>query len=401
MARDYSPTHFYLRVPNHLLERYFKERHKVLEDIEFKKLKENKKSAELIFHAVLKLPNDKQAQIEAECQEIESMAFHSGITALIEEATNHPHFDKTFPEAINKLDGDHAKAMWTYLDYPQYWLAATSILHAQNISDFYWKRRNDFHRMQPNVKRIAINNLTNLLRDFFRHKEGRGRHCKIDVFRRSSKEYFFVNLSNFAQSDPEWDGNILETRARLPVFEIIFVCSQSEGTLDIYAPGNTKYISDLQKIFANAIFGLQEIENFSGKKRAYNLDLLADRDFTFIVPKYSNIESVVITRLRLTLMNREKRRITIEADTKRNPKAIYDTLSALKLPASYITQADITVTFKTSLPGTRIKNRKFTISYPDLCNLRHEGRDGIIRTMLAISGIELIDIPNIEETALA
>ena len=115
MARDYSPTHFYLRVPNHLLERYFKERYKALEDIEFKKLKENKKSA----------------------------------------------------------------------------------LHVQNISDSYWKRRNDFSHIQPNVKRVVINNLSKMLSHYFRNKEGRRRHCKIDIFRRNNKEYFFVYLSNF------------------------------------------------------------------------------------------------------------------------------------------------------------------------------------------------------------
>lgn len=35
MARDYSPTHFFLRVPNRLLGRYFHERHGVLQEIDF------------------------------------------------------------------------------------------------------------------------------------------------------------------------------------------------------------------------------------------------------------------------------------------------------------------------------------------------------------------------------
>jgi hypothetical protein len=38
MARGYSPTHFYLCLPNQLLERYFKERHNVLHEIKFEKL---------------------------------------------------------------------------------------------------------------------------------------------------------------------------------------------------------------------------------------------------------------------------------------------------------------------------------------------------------------------------
>lgn len=259
MSRDYSPTHFYLRTPNLLLERYFKEHQNVLHDIPFKKLKDNKEAAELIFRAVLSLADCKQAQIEAECREIESMAFHGGITALIDEATNHPHFDKTFPEAINQFDGYHAKAIWAYLEHPKYWHAATSILHAQNITESFWKRRNDLHHLPPSVNKAAVKELGKILSYYFRDKEGRGRHCKIDVFRRHDKEYFFAYLSNFGQSDVEWAGNTLELRARLPTFEIIFVYTQSEGTLDIYALGNTKYINDLQKIFADAILGLKGI----------------------------------------------------------------------------------------------------------------------------------------------
>ena len=85
------------------------------------------------------------------------------------------------------------------------------------------------------------------------------------------------------------------------MFEIIFVYSQSEGTLDIYAPGNTKHVGDLQKIFANIILGLDDLDDFAGGEGAYNLDPLAERDFVFIPPEDSSIESVVIRRLRLSL----------------------------------------------------------------------------------------------------
>ena len=54
-----------------------------------------------------------------------------------------------------------------------------------------------------------------------------------------------------------------------------------------------------------------------------------------------------------------------------------------------VTQAKIAVTF-TRTTGSRARIRNFKISYPNWCALRHDGRDGIIRTMLADSGIELI-----------
>lgn len=70
MARDYSPTHFFLRVPNCQLGRYSHERHGVLQETDFVSLNENGGTAETIFLAVLNPDDAKQALIEAECQEI-------------------------------------------------------------------------------------------------------------------------------------------------------------------------------------------------------------------------------------------------------------------------------------------------------------------------------------------
>ena len=107
MARQYSPTQFFRRVPNGLLARYFQERHGVLGEIDFETLKETNVGP--IFDAFRALPDGKQAEIEAECQDIDNMACQGGITALADEADFHQ--DQGFPEAISKIDGFHGKAL--------------------------------------------------------------------------------------------------------------------------------------------------------------------------------------------------------------------------------------------------------------------------------------------------
>jgi hypothetical protein len=87
-------------------------------------------------------------------------------------------------------------------------------------------------------------------------------------------------------------------------------------------------------------------------------------------------------------LGRSKRVVTLEADLKNNTKAVYDLMDKLKPPPFNVTQAEIIVTFLTPLHGTRTRNRKFKISYPNWCNLRHHGRDQIIREMLTSAGIE-------------
>lgn len=396
MARDFSPITFFKRTPNVLLGRYFKGKYAVLEEIAFDELEENGQVAEAIFHAFLELPESQQAHIEAECQRIESMAHQAGVTALIDEATDF-HNNPDFPEAINLQDSFHGKAMWAFLEYPNYWAGATSNLYAENIPDASWNKRNDLPTIPPHVEPENIDRLAYALSHYFRNKEGRGRHCQVEVYRKGNKENFFAHLSDFGQADPEWEGNKLNPRARLPSFEIIFVYTQSEGSLDIYAPGNTKYIDDLQQLFAESILKLGELDEYAKDNQVYQLDKLAKREFEFSKPEHSDIQSALIKRLRLSLIGGGKRKVTVEADPEHNPKAVYDLIDKLNPPPFHVTQAVIKVTFFASLPGTRSKTRTFRISYPAWCNLRHLGRDEVIRKMLAASGIELVELKSTEE----
>lgn len=386
MAKQYSPTQFFRRVPNALLARYFQEKHGVLLEIEFDKLKENE--VEPVFQTVMMLPEDKIAALEAECQDIDAMACQGGITALTDEADFHQ--DTVFPEAISNIDGFHGKSMWSFLEHYDYWLGATLFLHSDNIAESHWKKRNNLPHLQPHVEPEDTDSLAQAISEFFHNKEGRGRNCKVEVFRRYNREYFFAYPEDYAQSGVEWVRNSLSTRARHPAFEIIFVYCQTEGSLDIYAPRNTKYIPDLQLMFAEAILKLDELDEFSAENRVYALDALADADFVFQYPDDCGIESVAVRSLRLTLMTGKKRRVTIEADPSQNPKAVYEVMESLTLPAFHVTQAEIKVNFAPNRSISGGRTRTFKISYPNWCALRHDGRDLIIRQMLAGSGIEPI-----------
>ena len=129
MARDFSPITFFQRTPNALLGRYFHEKHDVLHEIDFDELEETRHTAEMIFQAFAKLPEPKQAEIEAECQVVESMCNQAGVTALIDEATDF-HKNADFPEAVNQHASFHGKVMWTFLEHPgvTYWLACRRML---------------------------------------------------------------------------------------------------------------------------------------------------------------------------------------------------------------------------------------------------------------------------------
>ena len=290
MAAQYSHMQFFRHVPNAQLAAYFESKDIDL-GINFTEEKgKKKKKKEEIFQAFTALPADQQANIEAEFQDVNAMACEGGVAALIDEADFHQ--DEGFIESISEIDGFHAKVMWAFLEKKNYWKGATMFLHADNVSSSYWKKRNDFPSVPPHVEDDDIKALAKAISDYFHTTQGRGRNCKVEPYRRNSKEYFFAYPEDFGQSGVEWISDSLKTRARHPAFEIIFVYSEKEGSLDIYAPKNTKAVPELQKLFAKIILKLDTLQDGSIDKRIYDLEPLADSDFEFKIEPETGIVGI-------------------------------------------------------------------------------------------------------------
>ena len=388
MASQYSHLQFFRRVPNPLLEKYFLSRNVVL-GLDLAKLKPTE--VEPILDAFMLLDSTQQAEIEAEFQDIHALSTEGGIRALVDEADFHG--DEGFAGELASLEGFHAKVMWAFLEKPLYWRGATMFLHADNVSPSYWKKRNDLPRIPPCVEDEDIEALARAISVLFA-REGRGKNCKVEPYRRHEREYFFAYPEDFAQLGVEWISNTLKTLAHHPAFEIIFVYCEAEGSLDIYAPGNSKAVQELQRAFAKAILKLDTLPDGSIDKRVYDLTPVNDVNFDFVLRPELGIASVEVKRMRVSLKSDSQKRITLEADTKNNPKAVYDLRDSLNLPPHYITQLGVKVTFEPE-GGKRAKTRTFNITYPNSCALNNDGLDLKIREMLADSGIE----PRLDSTA--
>lgn len=385
MVSPYSHKQFFRKIPPSQLASYFASKNVDL-GIDFSAF--NNKQVDSLFTAFTGLPDELLKVIEAEFQDIHAMACDGGIQALIDEAAFPDHKEDDFVEAISDIDGLHAKVMWVFLEKRYLWQGASLLLHADNVSSSYWRKRNDLPRVPPDVEPAAIKALANAISAYFHGKEGRGKNCKVEPYRRHNKEYFFAYPEDFGLSAVEWVSNALKNRAQHPAFEIIFVYCEAEGSLDIYAPKNTKAVPELQKLFAKAVLHLETLPDGTVDKRVYNLDPLAESEFQFQIEPESGIESIEITQLRLTLKHGAKKRITLEAETKHDPSAVYDLLELLKPPPYYITQARVKVTFVPK-PGKRAITKPFNITYPNSLSLGHDGDDLKIRKILAKSGLEL------------
>ena len=382
MAAQYSNRQFFRKTPNRFLAKFFKAKGIQLE-VNLDELKEH--DADILQGAFNKLPPDQIKDIEAEFQDVNALACEGGIKALVDEA--YFHNDNAFIEEIAVIEGLHAKTIWAFLNKPSYWRGAAMFLHADNVSASYWKKRNDFLNLPPHIEDADTGALAKAISDYFSGKEGRGKNCIVEPYRRNQKEYFFAYPEDFAQTAIEWVGGTLKNQAHHPAFEIIFVYCEAEGSLDIYAPKNSKAVSDLQAIFAKYILKLDDLPAWQKDKRIYELNPVLEKGFEFKVEPTAGIASVLVTSLRVTLKEDKKKRIAVEANPFKDDRAVYSLLERLNLPPHDVTQLSLKVTFE-PVSGARAKTRRVNITYPNSCALNHDGNDLKIRQMLAQSGIE-------------
>jgi len=386
MARQFNPQRFFRQAPNNLLGQYFKERG-VLAEINFEELTETK--IEPIYEAWLAQPEKERSDMEKDFREIDFMATEGAIKAIIDEANWH---GEELGPVLAELKSHHDRAFWTFLSRPDYWKGALQFHYADNIPSSYWRKRKNVPKKSAAVEKEAIELLEQALSIYFHKKEGRGKNCRVECYRRNDLDYFFCYPEDYAQASIEWIDNQFERLPRTPAFEVIFVYSQPEGTLDVFLGGNKKPVPDLQKIFAETI--LKTVLGQDKKdEKVYHLDPLKQRSFQFVYERASGIEDVRVCKVRLTSMVGRKERIVLEADPTYNPDAVYELLDKLQNPSmrlsSYrITQVGLKVFFSPVAGSLKRKTRSFDITFPNSCNLKQDGRDLIIRKMLAASGLE-------------
>ena len=392
MTKQYSPRNFLRQASNKLLARYFHERG-LLEDVDIGGLSETK--IEPVFEAWMTLPAQRSAEADSDFAVVDLLANELGIRALLDEAAFH---SLDLVPDLEEWPGFHDKALWALLEHGTLVEVAARFCEADHLPYSYWVRRRDaVPVVEPRDDEASCTELARTLASYFRLKEGRGRECHVDVYRRGESFYYFAFPEDYGRTSLEYSAETLQRRAQRPVFEVIFVYEPGARALDTFFRGPHKTRLELEKIFSRVILGtdLEEAKD----ERVYNLNAFKGRDLRFVYDPSSGIQDVRVKLLRLSLLGGGKRRLILEADTSDGNQAIYDLLDGvfsrgrngatggLSLALANVTRVGIQVLFASG--GRRGKPTKtFYLTYPNGCTLRHEGRDGALRQMLIDSKIE-------------
>jgi hypothetical protein len=315
------------------------------------------------------------------------------LTAIVDEARwqldDRPDVLKAFLDELGALEDFHARAMVAFLDRPECWKGATRFHYADTLS--HWRKRKNLPRNPAAVDEASVVRLAQLISNYFRQTEGRGRNCVVEAYRRGDRDYFFAFPEDHAQRSIEWVNGEFHPRPHNPAFEIVFVYNQPEGTLDLSFRGGQKAVAALQGVFAQAILKLDELPPDPKDDRVYDLAPLAKSDFDFTHLPGSGIGAVVVKKLRLSSRVRAGDRITLEADGHKNPDAVYQFLDeigrALPIHLYNVTQVELAATVVT-VEGKPPKTVSFRITHPNTCSLKYDEIDLELRRMLEASGIE-------------
>jgi hypothetical protein len=390
MARHYSVKAFFRQMPNALLARYFKEK-ELFSDLDFAAMKEGKPDE--LFSSWLESPGAQHNEMDAEFREIFEMSCEKGFRAIIDEAKYHlatdPLAHQAFVEELSALSNHFERAMVTFLDHRAFWKGSTLFFHADRLP--YWRKRKNLPRLRAAVDDASLHELSGLIRNYFHHTEGRGKNCVVEPFRRGDLDYFFTYPEDYSQQSIEWVNGEFDRRPHNPAFEVIYVYSQKEGSLDLNFRGSYKAIEPLQEMFATAILKLPDLPPDPKDGRVYDLNPLRQKDFNFDFAVGSGIQDVAVKKLRLSSKVKRGDRITLEADASSNPKSVYELMDKLgesiALRLYNITQVELvaSIIVDANAPPKAVTIR---ITHPNSCSLKYDERDLKLRNMLNASGIE-------------
>lgn len=403
MARHYSTKDFFRQMPNALLARYFQGRG-LFGDLDFSAIKETRPDE--LFAAWLHMPDSQRNTMDAEFREISELSCEKGFRAIIDEAewhlANDPRARTGFVEKLAALSNHYERAMVTFLDHSQYWKGASRFYHADMLP--YWRKRKNLPHQPAAVDDVSLRELVGKIRTYFHHTEGRGNNCIVEPFRRGELDYFFAYPEDYSQQSIEWVEGQFGRRPHNPAFEVVYVYSQKEGSLDLNFRGAYKAVEPLQAMFATAILKLSELPPDPKDERVYDLSPLRQRGFEFTYAIGSGIEKVAVKKLRLSSWVIKGDRITLEADAHNNPDAVYELLDkigkSLPLHLYNVTQVELSasVVVDAEKPAKAVTIR---ITHPNSCSLKYDELDLKLRDMLHASGIEPKEPAKVAQTVEA
>jgi hypothetical protein len=334
---------------------------------------------------------DDQGDLHTDFAAILTLATEGGARTLLAEAV---HAGLDIADAFAAQDGFVSKAFWVFLTHRAVFDAAFRPSAKDYLSGRYWKRQLPIRGDRSAGFEDRTDRLAEAIGAYFHSEDGRGPACRVDYLERAPQHHFFAYPEDYSARPMLWTGRGLEPRSIRPAFEVVFVYDRQGQFLDVYVKDGKRVAEALWRVFARAMFDLDELPPRS--RPTFGLDRLKDRQFVFVRPPGSPVVDVRVRKLRLALPGAEPVRVSIEVD-RDAAGALHRALDRLfpgadrrgggfDLSAAKVIGATIAATIDRR-DGRKPSVRSFDIS-PRTNSLKHEGDDVLLRRLLRDSGID-------------
>jgi hypothetical protein len=378
MSRNYSRNTFLRQTPNRILKEYFAGKG-LLTEVDFDSLRETE--IEPIAEALNGLEDEQRKEVEAEFAQVYEMACSLGVQVLIEEAGSVYH-NLDWAESFARMQNPYEKALFAFMNDRKVFEIALDLAYMDRVGG--WKQRYVGEGLTPGAEEQDKENLEKAICAFYAN-EGRGRHCKVDNYRRENPERhcYFAYPEDYPTTEMGYnDKGEFYHWPTTPAFEAIFVYQPQSGFLYVRAKGNGEDIEKLQEIFCQNILGLDRLPD--KKTKHFDLELLKNKEIRFPTDPADGVENVCVRMLRLDVPGTGNRRITFEASLPGDGKAIYRLIDralakqSLSLDDVIVAKAKLQFKFA-GRNGKKGKPLTFEISTPDGCTLKDDPMDQIAK----------------------
>lgn len=180
---------------------------------------------------------------------------------------------------LETMKSRYDKAFYIYLNHRDLWERTTLFAQVDVLGSRHWTRCPNLPKLAPRTDEVACSEMGRQISAFFWQKQVRGKKYLIEYQRRTGNlHYFFVYLSDYANSYEAWSehGCELKRRDESRTINMVFAYDEHFGTLDTYNLGGVAVAQVLQKIFCDAILKYELIGEHI-LKSAFQIDRLKYR----------------------------------------------------------------------------------------------------------------------------
>ena len=303
--------------------------------------------------------------------------------------TDTPESAAAFIESLSRMPDHFHRAMATWLNHRGCWREANRFYGG--YARGWWRKRKNMGHRPAATDAASLKRLADLIGAWFHRSEGRGSRCVVESVHRDGLDFYFAYPEDYSRLKMEWTDGQFTGRWRRPAFEVVFVYSQREGSVDLSFPGPCRAVEPLQQMFARAILGLDRLASDPAGAPVYDLAPLLRKDFDFVYGSGSGVESVTVRKLGLVSRVLKDFRFTLEPGEACRPDALHNylhTANGFDPSLLYrVTQAELVaiVSADGKTPRGRVPIR---LTVPASCSLGYGDRELKLREMVKASGLE-------------